>query len=433
MSIEAIASAAAAVTASPYLASLTITAPDRTERRWWRPRRTGAGRIAVTAACAAVLALLAAAAARPSAAMPAFLVLAMLGAVLVVVDAEHHRLPNRITLAAAVLGAAGLTAAAAVDGAWPDLTRAGLAAAAVFALFYVLALISPRGVGLGDVKLAGLLAGFLGWLGWVSVVVGLAVGFLAAGALAIVLLVTRRATHRTHIPLGPFLVVAALVVAAYGVEPNTRAVILPLAVSQARPVAAAAAVLDRPDLLPVLPDRPHPGGYERGCGRGRAACSARRGPTTSMWPAGGTAAGRATTSWRPSSTKCSCGPGRAASWSPGSCATRTPGNPSRLPRPPPATSRSDHVLALALAWDLGAAGWDPDRRREFANDPANLLAVSRAQNQAKGDNGPAEWLPPDPGFRCSYASIYIDVSTRYGLPIAAGDAAAHRTALAGCP
>jgi len=426
MSIEAIASAAAAVAASPYLASLTLTAPDRAERRWWRPRRARAGRIAVTAACAVVLALLAATAARPTAALPAFLALALLGAVLVVVDAEHHRLPNRITLAAGILGAAGLTAAAAVDGAWPDLTRAGLAAAAVFALFYVMALISPRGIGLGDVKLAGLLAGFLGWLGWVSVLIGLAVGFLAAGALGILLLLTRRATRRTHIPLGPFLIVAALAVAAYGVQPTTRVVIQPYTTPP-----AAAPALDRLDRLPVLPDRPHPGGYERGCGPGDVF-----GPawTDDVDVAGGhngcgtrddVLAAQLDQVQLRAGSRCVVVAG----------ILRDPYTGTEIPfaKATAGDVQIDHVVALAAAWDLGASEWAPARRREFANDPANLLAVSGAQNQAKGDKGPGEWLPPNPGFRCAYGAIYIDVSTRYGLPITAGDAAALRTALAGCP
>lgn len=56
-----------------------------------------------------------------------------------------------------------------------------LAAAAVFAIFYLLALASPRSIGLGDVKLAAVLAGYLAWRGWLTVLDGLAAGFLVAG------------------------------------------------------------------------------------------------------------------------------------------------------------------------------------------------------------------------------------------------------------
>jgi leader peptidase (prepilin peptidase)/N-methyltransferase len=227
MSITALIATAAAVGVSPYLASLALTVPDRANRRWWRPRRPSASRIGLSAACAAGLAWLAATAAQGTAALPAFLALAAFGTVLIIVDAEHHRLPDRMTGPAAIAAAILLAGAAAVDRSWDSLARAGLAAAAMLCLFYVLALVSPRGVGLGDVKLVGLLAGYLGWQGWLTVVAGLAAGFLAAGVVGILLLLTGRATRRTHIPLGPFLIAAALAVAAAGVGEDAAAASMP--------------------------------------------------------------------------------------------------------------------------------------------------------------------------------------------------------------
>jgi leader peptidase (prepilin peptidase)/N-methyltransferase len=206
--------AAIALVATPYLASLTLTAPDRELRTWWRPRSTSRRRHAVTAAVGVVLAALAGSAAGLGAVLPAYLVLAVLGAVLAVVDVEHHRLPNRLLGVLAIAGLALLTLAAGVDGRWHDLGRAALAALAVGAFFYLLALASPRSVGLGDVKLAALLAGFLAWRSWLTAFAGLAGGFLAAGIAALVLLAIGRATRSTHVPLGPFLIGAALLAAA---------------------------------------------------------------------------------------------------------------------------------------------------------------------------------------------------------------------------
>jgi hypothetical protein len=54
----------------------------------------------------------------------------------------------------------------------------------------------------------------------------------------------------------------------------------------------------------------------------------------------------------------------------------------------------DHIVPLALAWDLGARNWTVDMRVRFANDPANLLAVEGQANQDKGDQEPATWMPP---------------------------------------
>lgn len=82
----------------------------------------------------------------------------------------------------------------------------------------------------------------------------------------------------------------------------------------------------------------------------------------------------------------------------------------------------DHVYSLAAAWDLGAAHWSLERRRQFANDITfNLLAVGGADNEAKGDHTPSDWLPPAPAYHCFFAGKYLGVAVRYGLPITAAD------------
>ncbi|MET0453237.1 MAG: HNH endonuclease family protein, partial [Mycobacterium sp.] len=59
-----------------------------------------------------------------------------------------------------------------------------------------------------------------------------------------------------------------------------------------------------------------------------------------------------------------------------------------------ASVQIDHLVPLALAWDLGARDWSDEMRARFANDPANLLAVQGQANQDKGDAEPADWMPP---------------------------------------
>ena len=68
-----------------------------------------------------------------------------------------------------------------------------------------------------------------------------------------------------------------------------------------------------------------------------------------------------------------------------------------------ASVQIDHIVPLALAWDLGARNWTDDMRLRFANDPANLLAVAGQSNQDKGDSEPALWMPANVAFRCQYA------------------------------
>lgn len=77
----------------------------------------------------------------------------------------------------------------------------------------------------------------------------------------------------------------------------------------------------------------------------------------------------------------------------------------------------DHVFPLSLAWQMGAAAWDRDRRTRFANDPLNLLAVDGGQNQIKKDSGPASWLPPSKSIRCAYAVRFAQVALAYQLAV----------------
>ena len=93
----------------------------------------------------------------------------------------------------------------------------------------------------------------------------------------------------------------------------------------------------------------------------------------------------------------------------------------------------DHIVPLALAWDLGARNWPDDMRVRFANDPANLIAVEGQANQDKGDKEPAVLLPPNHAFWCQYAVQFANVLRGYGLPVDAPSATALRDAAATCP
>lgn len=93
----------------------------------------------------------------------------------------------------------------------------------------------------------------------------------------------------------------------------------------------------------------------------------------------------------------------------------------------------DHIVPLALAWDLGARNWPDELRVRFANDPANLLAVAGPANQDKGDGQPAVWMPPNHAFWCQYAVQFAEVLRGYALPIDQPSAVVLRDAVATCP
>lgn len=98
-----------------------------------------------------------------------------------------------------------------------------------------------------------------------------------------------------------------------------------------------------------------------------------------------------------------------------------------------ASVQIDHIVPLALAWDLGAKDWNDELRLRFANDPANLLAVSGKSNQDKGDKQPSDWMPPNHAFWCQYAVQYIAVLRGYGLPVDEPSVPVLRDAAATCP
>jgi hypothetical protein len=98
-----------------------------------------------------------------------------------------------------------------------------------------------------------------------------------------------------------------------------------------------------------------------------------------------------------------------------------------------ASVQIDHIVPLALAWDLGARFWTDELRTRFANDPANLLAVQGKANQDKGDGQPSVWMPPNHAFWCQYAVQFAEVLRGYGLPIDEPSAVVLRDAAATCP
>jgi leader peptidase (prepilin peptidase)/N-methyltransferase len=179
----------------------------------WHPRPLITGGVAGLGGALAVLLL-------PSLALaPAWIALAWIAAPIVRTDLARHRIPDVLNLAAITAG--GLLLLIPWDaGAYG---RAWLAALAVTAGLLALALITPSGLGMGDVKLAPALGLYLGYLGWGAALIGVVAGFVL-GALAALGLLARDALARKPVsgalrrslPFGPFLLLGTLVGLASG-------------------------------------------------------------------------------------------------------------------------------------------------------------------------------------------------------------------------
>ena len=143
-------------------------------------------------------------------AVPAYLALAFVCVVLAVIDARTRLLPNRITYPAFPVILGLLLLASVGLGDLGRLARGLLAALAVGGFFLALALISPRGMGLGDVKLAPTLGLALGWLSWGAVAFGIFAGFLLGALAGLAAIALLGLTRKSLLPFGPWLVCGAL-------------------------------------------------------------------------------------------------------------------------------------------------------------------------------------------------------------------------------
>lgn len=136
--------------------------------------------------------------------------------VLVVADVREHRLPNRWTLRLAAGGMITLGAAALALGEPGRLASALGGAVAYLVVLALLHLASRQGLGMGDVKLAGGLGVYAGWLGWEQVLTAGILAFVVGGLLALGLILARRATGSTHLPFGPPMILGAAAVLVLG-------------------------------------------------------------------------------------------------------------------------------------------------------------------------------------------------------------------------
>ena len=128
-----------------------------------------------------------------------------------IIDYATHRLPRGVTFRAAIVGGPLLFLAAInIDDNGRILVMFA-SFVVTLALFALLTAVSKGGIGGGDVRLAPVLAMFLGWLGASHVYIGLGSGFIIGGVVAAGMLVTRRASASTRIAFGPFLCIGAVI------------------------------------------------------------------------------------------------------------------------------------------------------------------------------------------------------------------------------
>ncbi|MEW1949352.1 prepilin peptidase [Pseudarthrobacter sp902506025] len=147
--------------------------------------------------------------------VPAFLLLAVLGVQLARIDVALHLLPNPLVLMLLAGGLLLLLLPGLIDKQYDDLVRAALGAFILFVGYLILGLISPGGIGMGDVKLAAPVGLYLGYLGWSHLLYGGLLGFILNGVVTVVVMGRKGRNRATEVAHGPSMLGALMAVALF--------------------------------------------------------------------------------------------------------------------------------------------------------------------------------------------------------------------------
>ncbi|MFI0243097.1 HNH endonuclease family protein [Streptomyces sp. NPDC016845] len=96
----------------------------------------------------------------------------------------------------------------------------------------------------------------------------------------------------------------------------------------------------------------------------------------------------------------------------------------------------DHFVPLAEVHDSEQTPWSPARREAYANDqtsPDTLIAVTAASNRSKADKDPAQWMPTDHSYHCTYTATWVATKLRWDLAADPAEADALHKLATHCP
>ncbi|WP_258060973.1 prepilin peptidase [Arthrobacter sp. 4R501] len=151
----------------------------------------------------------------PDTALAAFVLLAVLGVQLARIDFSLHLLPNPVVVFLFLGGLSLFLVSVLAESQWASLFRALAGAAIMFVIYLILGLISPGAIGMGDVKLAGPVGLYLGYLGWTQLLYGGLLGFVLNGVVTLFVVRRNRTERASEVAHGPSMLAAAAGVALF--------------------------------------------------------------------------------------------------------------------------------------------------------------------------------------------------------------------------
>ena len=128
------------------------------------------------------------------------------------VDLKEMRIPNRILAIGLLVTVTTMSGAALYLGEMNRLLSALGGGLLSTVIFFMIHLVRPSGLGMGDVKFAGLIGATLSWISFPSGLIGLAIAFFISSLFSLTLLITRRPLDRL-IPFAPFMSMGLVIVA----------------------------------------------------------------------------------------------------------------------------------------------------------------------------------------------------------------------------
>jgi leader peptidase (prepilin peptidase)/N-methyltransferase len=177
---------------------------EGTQRHPWRPLVQGALTGAVLAGMAVRFGA--------DVVLAAYCVVGIALVAISIIDFQHKIVPNRILYPAVFTATPLLVIGAAIDHRWTSLWHAAVCAAIGFAALFTVHFIYPKGMGFGDVRLAGLVGGAAGWMGFRAAFIAFFLSFLLGSIGGILQIVAAGGGRRTLFGFAPYLAAGTLIV-----------------------------------------------------------------------------------------------------------------------------------------------------------------------------------------------------------------------------
>jgi leader peptidase (prepilin peptidase) / N-methyltransferase len=148
-------------------------------------------------------------------ALAAYAVVGLALVAISIIDFESHMVPNRILYPAAAIAAPLLVIDAAIDHRWGSLWHAAVAAAVGFVALFIVRFAYPKGMGFGDVRLAGLVGGAAGWMGFRAAFLAFFLMFLLGSIGGLIQISLSGGDRKTAIGFAPYMAAATLIVVIF--------------------------------------------------------------------------------------------------------------------------------------------------------------------------------------------------------------------------